>query len=260
VNDVHDPLIAAEMKSLNSVSLCLYLLLSLLYFTRACDNQDHQHHTLTDDDEILFDGVFNNRSLSGSMVEVCGYVPPSMEEMEEDAINMKAWTVKQMTHNIFARSEQLYAIPVYFHVIQTSSSGGIVSDARIDEYISYLNNAYTGSSAPFSFVSNGVSRTIRSDWGKCNDYDTEISMKKLLKVGGADTLNVYICNNMYTSKGAPLTGFATRPYANSRTDPRDGVVIDNSSSTGRLNTLVHEVVRDACPIVVRRYLQIITNV
>jgi hypothetical protein len=242
--------VAADMRLLYSVYFRLFQLFLIYYSTWACDNDDFGHHTLSevDDngDESLGDVEFEQRSPSGNTVEKCGYVTPSTEEMEEDAINMRAWKVKQMKQNIFARSDQIFIIPVYFHVIQTSSSSGVVSDTRISEYISYLNSAYAGSLAPFVFVSNGVTRTIRSDWGKCNDYDTEIAMKKLLKVGGADTLNVYICNRMYTKKGASLTGFATRPYARSGTDPRDGVVIDNSSSTGRLNTLVHEVVSAAC--------------
>ena len=213
----------------------------MLLFTSGiwgCEDQEllqQNHHEESD--------TFDGRHLRENTVESCGFVAPSTEELEEDLKNMKAWAEKQTTSSLLARSTQIYSIPVYIHVIQTSSSTDAVSDKRIGEYITYMNDAYTGSSAPFSFVLQAVTRTVNPDWDECDDYDTEMAMKRALKVGGANTLNVYICKPMYTDKGAQLTGFATRPYENSGTDPRDGVVIDNSSSTARLNTLVHEVVR-----------------
>jgi hypothetical protein len=235
-----------KTQAMRSVLFCAYQLLFLCH-TWACDNHVHRQHAIVDSQtEHRADAELELRDLPENMVEECGFVTPSTEEIEEDSKNMNAWTAKQMTHSVFARSEQIITIPVYFHVIQTSSGSGTVTDARVSEYITYLNNAYKSSSVPFSFVFKGVTRTLRPDWGKCNDPDTEIAMKKALKVGGADTLNVYICNSMYTAKGAQLSGFAYPPYAGSGTDPKDGVVIDNNNSTGRLNTLVHEVVSDKC--------------
>jgi hypothetical protein len=64
--------------------------------------------------------------------------------------------------------------------------------------------------------------------------------KNILKVGGMETLNIYICEAIPVDGGA-WAGFAYFPTS----AKRDGVVIAEKSTPVEIrpNTLVHEVVR-----------------
>jgi hypothetical protein len=209
-------------------------------FTSACD--DHIFNNMPTDYRTNV-AVKDQRHLDGSYdTEVCAFQPNlSEEEMKIDEMNMATWRIRERSKSVFERAIRMYTIPVYFHVIQTTQTTGIVSDTRIREFVDYLNESYSNSSVPFTFEYMAVTRTVRADWDKCNNASTAKELKTALKVGGSDTLNVYICNPMFTEKGASITGYSTGPE--SSTSILDGIVINNESGDRRLNTLVHESVR-----------------
>lgn len=117
-------------------------------------------------------------------------------------------------------------IPVYVHVIRTSSGTGGATTQMITNQINVLNAAY--SSSGFSFTLAGTTTTNNSTWYTAGQGSTaERQMKTALRVGGAGTLNMYL-NNM----GGGLLGWATFPSDYSRSPSMDGVVILYSSLPG----------------------------
>ncbi|KAF8348690.1 Metalloprotease [Amanita rubescens] len=122
-------------------------------------------------------------------------------------------------------------IPVYFHVIAAGRTPqlGWVSDVQIRAQIAVINQDY----APFGFSWRlaGVDRTINADWFNNEYYNTpqERSMKRSLRLGGANALNVYSVG--FTSHPG-LLGYATFPWAYLGDRVNDGVVLYFKSLPG----------------------------
>jgi hypothetical protein len=134
-------------------------------------------------------------------------------------------------------------IPVYVHVITSSTGAGNVTDARISQQIAVLNAAYSGGDAlpggggtpngsaantPFRFVLMGTDRTANSAWytmgyGSAAETQAQAALRK----GGANALNIYTANI-----GGGLLGWATFPWEYSGASSRDGVVLLNASLPG----------------------------
>lgn len=138
------------------------------------------------------------------------------------------------------------AIPVYFHVIQADDTldGGNIPDSQIADQIDVLNDGYASAGLTFELVE--TTRTTNAQW--FNDIDDvspfQTTMKKQLRQGGRDALNVYTVG--FTNSG--LLGYATFPSDYSRNPSDDGVVIRYSSLPGGSaatydegKTLTHEV-------------------
>ncbi|MCG9747599.1 zinc metalloprotease [Shewanella sp. Isolate8] len=126
-----------------------------------------------------------------------------------------------------------YNIPVYVHLILSSNGDGDVSGLVADQ-MSVLNNAFSGADGgggfdtKFSFTLMGTTTTENDAWYTAGPGSTaEKAMKQSLRMGGADTLNIYVSN-----PGGGLLGWATFPtdYASNPSD--DGVVILNQSLPG----------------------------
>jgi Pregnancy-associated plasma protein-A len=121
-------------------------------------------------------------------------------------------------------------VPSWFHVI-TDGATGAVSDETIAAQLGAQNagfaGTYGGANTGFKFRLAGVDRTNNAEWFNARaGSKAERDMKKALRVGGADTLNVY------TTSGAGFLGWAyfpstykTRPYL-------DGIVMDYRSMPG----------------------------
>ena len=116
------------------------------------------------------------------------------------------------------------SVNVYFHVI-TSGSAGAVTDSQIATQMNVLNSAYAGTG--FTFTLAGTDRTNNPRWydnlrsGSRNEKD----MKRMLRKGTMDDLNVYtadLANN--------LLGWATFPTSSFST--YDGVVLLDESLPG----------------------------
>jgi len=120
------------------------------------------------------------------------------------------------------------SIPVYVHIITkgTSRADGNIPDSMIAEQISILNTAYAGTQFSFNLVS--TDRTTNASWYVAGpDTAAEAAMKTALRLGGKNSLNIYVSN-----PGDGLLGWATFPnwYASAPKD--DGVVILNESLPG----------------------------
>ncbi|QYJ81762.1 zinc metalloprotease [Shewanella aegiceratis] len=126
-----------------------------------------------------------------------------------------------------------YNIPVYVHLILSSSGDGDVS-GLVAEQMNVLNDAFAGAGGgsgfdtKFSFTLMGTTKTENDAWYTAGPgTSAERAMKQSLRQGGADTLNIYVSN-----PGGGLLGWATFPtdYASNPSD--DGVVILNQSLPG----------------------------
>ena len=126
-----------------------------------------------------------------------------------------------------------YNIPVYVHLILSSSGEGDVF-SLIDAQIDVLNNAFSGAGGgsgfdtKFSFFLAGTTTTRNDAWYTAGPGSSaERDMKRTLREGNAETLNIYVSN-----PGGGLLGWATFPtdYASNPSD--DGIVILNQSLPG----------------------------
>jgi hypothetical protein len=134
---------------------------------------------------------------------------------------------------VATRAPGSVTIPVWVHVIRSSTGAGDVSDARIAAQIDVLNDSFNGGAtggantfARFQLV--GTTRTNNSTWYTMGFGSTaEAQAKAALRRGGAETLNVY------TAKiGGGLLGWATFPSSYSSRPKDDGVVVLNASLPG----------------------------
>ena len=118
-------------------------------------------------------------------------------------------------------------IPVYFHVIQSSTSpNGGVTDTMIKNQISVLNAAYSAASISFNLVS--INRVTNSTWFTLTKGSTaESQMKNTLRKGGKESLNFYTANI-----GGGLLGWATFPASYAGSPKMDGVVVKAQSLPG----------------------------
>ncbi|MDQ7910284.1 zinc metalloprotease [Phytohabitans sp. ZYX-F-186] len=141
------------------------------------------------------------------------------------------------------RTTAAVTVPVVVHVIagDDTREGGNIPDEMIAAQIEVLNAAY-GASTEFVFELVRVDRLVNPDWYPIvYESAAELAMKSALRVGGMDTLNLYL-GDLSDS----LLGWATYPQP--ALDPSDGVVILGESLPGGTSlpynegdTAVHEV-------------------
>jgi hypothetical protein len=181
--------------------------------------------------------LLNHRYLQDSSASTgddeCGYIGLDEDAAAKDLEKFLEWKTEKNTF------EGSYNVPTYFHVIQPEGEVNFVTESRINQYMTYLNNAFKVAT-PLSFTLMGTTRTINSTWS--NDcYTQELKYKTILKVGGMETLNIYICKKIPSPNGGAWAGYAYFPIKN----VRDGVVIAETATLNdiRPNTLVHETVR-----------------
>lgn len=121
-------------------------------------------------------------------------------------------------------------VDVVFHVVSHPNGTGNLDQDTIDEQIRVLNKAFSGDyggvDTGFRFALEATTRTQSSDW--FTDFSgNEKKMKRKLRRGGAETLNIYSLN-----MGEGLLGRASFPQEYRR-DPRgDGIVIDYRTVPG----------------------------
>jgi hypothetical protein len=127
-------------------------------------------------------------------------------------------------------------VPVYFHVI-TAGATGALTDDQIDDQIGVLNNTFAGgeggATSGFTFELAGVTRTDNAEWFNAGPGgNPEHTMKRALRQGGNDALNVYS-----TTAGGYL-GWAYLPEIVTKPGQAylDGVVIDWESWLGTSTT------------------------
>ncbi len=123
-----------------------------------------------------------------------------------------------------ATSSFAVSVPVYFHVI-TDGAVGNLSAKQIGSQITVLNRTFGGREGGaltgFTFQLAGVTRTDHPVWFASRSGGAERAMKRALKQGGDNALNVYS-----TSGGAYL-GWAYLPEITDTAQAYlDGIVID----------------------------------
>jgi hypothetical protein len=144
------------------------------------------------------------------------------------------WIARHPSLAVQAAGVTRVTIPVAFHVITRGSSytDGNIPLSHIQAQIDVLNDSYSGrtggAKTPFSFKLVSVDRTLNVGWfNMAPGTGRETAMKQALRVGGADTLNVYTAD-----LGHYLLGWATFPWNYTAQPWRDGVVILYSSLPG----------------------------
>ena len=139
-------------------------------------------------------------------------------------------------------------VPTVIHVIHSGPVGKIGS-GQISRQLNVLNASYAGATGrgaaatPFRFELTKVNYVDNAAWYTFNYGDrNEKAAKNALRVGGPETLNIYV-------NATPVyLGWATFPDAYSRFPKMDGVVALNDTLPGgplakysEGDTLVHEV-------------------
>ena len=170
--------------------------------------------------------VFCAGSLVAAPPERCGTRQPGEEEIQQIESHLAKAKGKGKTTDV---------VPVWVHVISSGEGfeSGELSDPMIRAQIRVLNDSYNGKTggAPsgFGFDLVGITRTTNADWftNVAFDLDAELEMKRALRQGGPETLNVY------TLDGGPWLGWAYFPSVlGSAYAILDGVVLDWRSLPG----------------------------
>ena len=122
-------------------------------------------------------------------------------------------------------------VPVYFHVI-TDGAVGNLTRSQILAQIRVLNNTFGGgeggADTGFTFELVAITRTNNAKWFNSSIGGAEHAMKRALRQGGRDALNIY------STTAGPYLGWAYLPSIldSSSQAYLDGVVIDWESWLG----------------------------
>jgi hypothetical protein len=135
-----------------------------------------------------------------------------------------------------ARPDFKAQVPVYVHVV-TDGAAGSLTTKQINDQMRVLNLTFAGgeggADTGFSFRLAGVTRTDNADWfhGNPGGVD-EHSMKKALRQGGPDALN------LYSTTAGDFLGWAYLPDILTKPGQAylDGVVVDWESMLGTSTT------------------------
>lgn len=166
----------------------------------------------------------------------CSTSDPDELEIANTLKIVEAWRKRRSN----ARRLEIIEVPLYIHVIEKSTARNATSDVQIQDQIDVLNDAF---SPEFQFSLQAVNRIENDDWHICDLRGNEKDMKKALRRGGSDALNLYIC-----VPGRGLLGWSTLPSRYGANPIYDGVVIHAESIPGGSlapynlgNTATHEI-------------------
>lgn len=152
----------------------------------------------------------------------CGVHPSAFEVAAMEADFLHRFAAGPSPEAVGPRA----AVPVWFHVLRSSSGAGDISDAQINAQLNLLNSTF--GPAGFSFALAGVDRTNNNSWyGMSPGSSAEKQAKTALRKGGKETLNIYTGNI-----GQGLLGWANFPSSYASDPKGDGVVILNASLPG----------------------------
>ena len=152
----------------------------------------------------------------------CMTVSPTRDEQARIEQQFSAFKQDRQRRRGLYRTDASVDIPVWVHVINRGAGidNGDVPDSQIDEQIAVLNAAFVGT--PFSFSLQGTTRTTNLAW-----FTNPEAAKSSLRVGGAETLNLYTAN-----PGGGTLGYATFPWNYAFNPDADGIVVLYSSLPG----------------------------
>ncbi|GAA4595523.1 zinc metalloprotease [Planotetraspora phitsanulokensis] len=119
-------------------------------------------------------------------------------------------------------------VPLWVHVIKDGVLG--LPDTGVRRQVDTLNAAYGGKlggvDTGVRFVLTGITHTDSKEWFR-DPLGNEAAIKTKLRMGGPETLNLYIAQ-----LGELVLGYATYPYWYQGEPALDGVVIDWRSVPG----------------------------
>ena len=142
----------------------------------------------------------------------------------------------QIYENIPASAQDVAAadfeatVPVYFHVI-TDDGDGALTDEMIEDQIDVINDNFGGgeggADTGFTFELEAITHTNSAYWFALADKKADGQMKKALRQGGRNALNVY------STSGGAFLGYAYYPgILDSQKPYLDGIVIDYRTVPG----------------------------
>jgi hypothetical protein len=151
---------------------------------------------------------------------VCGTVHP--DEATARVIEERTAAILRGPHTAKTASR---VIPVYVNrIYKTGAAKENVTTAQITKQIAVLNKAFAGSTFSFKLIS--TTNTTNSSWytagltSSGSESAAAKAMKKKLRKGGSNALNIYL-NNV----GGGLLGYATFPTSYASNPTLDGVVM-----------------------------------
>ncbi len=180
----------------------------------------------------------------GNTTEIIDCATPQLTPKQMMDIELQTREKIDFLEASLDQAEVNYNFPVYFHVITDEFGNGTVSDEDIKAQIQALNTGYAQSGMNFEL--KGITKSVNNAWftSSPQESDIQMEMKKSLRVGGPETLNVYTT----LLGGGNILGYASFPSDYTTEPIRDGVVVLYSSlPNGKLKnynlgaTLVHEV-------------------
>jgi hypothetical protein len=124
------------------------------------------------------------------------------------------------------------SVPVYVHVMRSSSGAGDVTNTQISQQIAVLNKTYAGqeSSAAantgFTFTLAGVDRFNNNQWHQDKQSST---YRKQTRKGGKNALNIWLVDFAYL-------GIATFPWDYAKQPGIDGIRVQYTSLPGGSET------------------------
>jgi hypothetical protein len=176
------------------------------------------------------------------------------DQLAQEMVDQSAFRAakKQRPSSSDNNNTIIIAVPTYFHILQEPYGEILASESRIYDYMNHLNMAFRNDDTPFTFVLQDITRTVNRSWSN-NGLSQQHQYKSILKQGGRESLNIYLCNkipNDDNGSTTTLAGFAYLPSSVVKTDDewRDGIVLQESyhGDVQRLGTLVHETGHCTC--------------
>jgi hypothetical protein len=166
----------------------------------------------------------------------CSTNDPDEQEIANTLKIVQDWKMRRSN----TRRLEIIKVPLYVHLIQSTTAKNVVSDVQVQDQVDVLNEAF---SPEFQFSLEEVTITGNDDWYICELGGNEKAMKRALRRGGSDALNLYIC-----VPGDGLLGWSTLPSRYTSNPIYDGVVVHAQSIPGGGlapynlgNTATHEI-------------------
>lgn len=129
----------------------------------------------------------------------CATLEPEQEDMEEMVLAVEEWRESRPDNPRVL----LIQVPLYIHVMINTAGDGDVTDTQIQDQLDVLESAFGPLGIQFKL--QAVIRTVNDDWYTCPLGGSEVDMKRALRQGGAETLNMYLC------RPGGFLGWATLP-------------------------------------------------
>ena len=204
-----------RIKLLSMIVLAMALMLSFTVSPAAAG--DHGAASWTDgcaDQDSVFsslNGLATSSTARGGVAR-----EPALTQVAEEA------SAQQGAGPTFERT-----VPTWFHIVHHADGTGNVSNAAVEDQLDVLNATFGGFeggvATGFSFSLAGITRTANTTWYLAGPTTSgERAMKRALRRGGDDTLNVYL-----TTAGIYL-GWAYYPNQTEHNGSAylDGIVVD----------------------------------